>query len=87
MKIIDNTKLYTFNQPNRVYGYGDDVRIWRIDTAMYIIPYKIYTNERWITDMLDADGRYIVECYDKNKDIHIFVDNDLCYYNKLRPEN
>jgi predicted O-methyltransferase YrrM len=87
MKIIDNSKLYTFNQPNRVYGYGDDVRIWRIDTAMYIIPYKIYTNERWITDMLDADGRYIVECYNKNKDIHIFVDNDLCYYNKLRPEN
>ena len=54
-----------------------------IDTAMFILPYKICKNEKWILDRYDADGCYIVECYNKNKNIHIFIDNDLCYYNKI----
>ena len=44
---------------------------------------KICKNEKWILDKYDADGYYIVECYNKNKNIHIFIDNDLCYYNKI----
>ena len=44
---------------------------------------KICKNEKWILDKYDSDGYYIVECYNKNKNIHIFIDNDLCYYNKI----
>ena len=29
----------------------------------------------------EADGYYIKECYDNNKDKHVCIDEDLCYYN------
>lgn len=50
---------------------------------MFITPYKLCKNIKWILDKYDADGYYIAECYNINKDIHIFVDNDLCYYNAI----
>lgn len=81
MNIIDNDKLYTFNQYNRIKG--NNVFINNIDTAMTIIPFRLCKNEKWILDKHNADGYYITECYDKNKNTHIFVDNDLCYYNKI----
>jgi predicted O-methyltransferase YrrM len=82
LNIIDNNKMYTFNQYNRIKG--NNIRIRGIDTAMVIIPYKLCKNEKWILDKYDADGYYIVGCYNKNKNLHVFVDNDLCYYNKIR---
>jgi predicted O-methyltransferase YrrM len=81
LNIIDNDKMYTFNQYNRLKG--NNINIDKIDTAMVILPYKLCKNEKWILDKYDADGYYIVECYNKNKNIHIFIDNDLCYYNKI----
>jgi len=81
LNIIDNDKMYTFNQYNRLKG--NNININHIDTAMVIIPYKICKNEKWILDKYDADGYYIVECYNKNKNKNIFIDNDLCYYNKI----
>ena len=81
LNIIDNDKIYTFNQYNRIKG--NNIVVNKIDTAMSIIPYKLCKNISWIPDRYDADGYYIVECYTKNKKKHIFVDNDLCYYNKV----
>jgi predicted O-methyltransferase YrrM len=81
LKIIDNTKIYTFNQFNRIKG--NNIYVGGIDTAMIIIAYKLCENEKWILDKYDADGYYIKGCYDKNKNIHIYVNNDLCYYNKI----
>jgi predicted O-methyltransferase YrrM len=81
LNIIDNTKIYTFNQFNRIKG--NNIGVACIDTAMVIIPYKLCQNVKWILDKYDADGYYISECYQNNKNIHIFVDNDLCYYNKI----
>jgi predicted O-methyltransferase YrrM len=81
LKIIDNNKIYTFNQYNRIKG--DNVYVDCIDTAMFIIPYKLCKDQRWILQYYNADGFYIWECYKNNKDAHVFVDNDLCYYNKL----
>jgi hypothetical protein len=70
------------------YGYkpdekGNNISCGAIDTAMVIIPYKLFKNEKWILDKYEADGYYIVECYNKHRNIHIFVDNNLCYYNKI----
>lgn len=81
MNIIDNTKIYTFNQHNRIKG--DNVNVDCIDSAMVIVPYNLCKNIKWILDKYNADGYYITECYNNNKNKHIFVDNDLCYYNKL----
>ena len=82
MNIIDNNKMYTFNQYNRIKG--NNICVGGIDTAMVIIPYKLCKDERWIIDEYEADGFYIKKCYDINKNVHIYVDNDLCYYNTVR---
>jgi SAM-dependent methyltransferase len=81
LNIIHDNNLYTFNQVNRCKGCN--VYVGGIDTAMIIIPYKLCKNQRWINDYYDADGYYIKECYDMNKNTHIYIDNDLCYYNKI----
>ena len=62
---------------------GDNVSVCHIDTAMVIIPFHLCANEKWILDKYEADGFYITKCHSGNKDVHIFVDNALCYYNKL----
>jgi len=81
LTILDNRKMYTFNQTNRLNG--GNIEIDHIDTAMTIIPYSLCRDVRWIPDKYNADGYYIKECYEKNRDIHVHVDNDLCYYNRL----
>jgi hypothetical protein len=81
LNIIDNNKIYTFNQSNGIKG--NNIVVNWIDTAMCIIPYKLCKNEKWILDYYNADGYYITECYNKNKNLHVYLDNDLCYYNKL----
>jgi hypothetical protein len=81
LSIIDNTKLYTFNQYHKLKG--NNVNIGHIDTAMAIIPYSLCCTEKWIINKYDADGHYLRECYNKNKNLHVYVNNDLCYYNKI----
>lgn len=79
LNIISNNNIYTFNQFNRIKG--NIIQVSYIDTAMFIIPYQICKDIKWIADKYEADGYFIKECYEKNRDSHIFVDNDLCYYN------
>jgi SAM-dependent methyltransferase len=79
LNIIDNTKMYTFNQVDRLLG--NNISLGAIDTAMILIPYKLCENERWILHEYGADGHYILACYNPNS--HIFVNNFLCYYNKI----
>jgi hypothetical protein len=79
LKIVDNTKLYTFNQLDRLKG--NNIIIGAIDTAMVLVPYLTCKDEIWIPSRYDADGYYISVCYSKCDSI--FVDNDLCYYNKV----
>jgi hypothetical protein len=31
----------------------------------------------------EANGYYAKECYDDNRNKHVYVDEDLYYYNKL----
>lgn len=81
LNIIDNDKIYSFNQYNRIKG--NDMRVNCIDTAMVIMPYKLCKNIKWILNLYEADGYYIQECYNQNKDVHVYVNNDLCYYNKI----
>lgn len=81
LNVIDNTKMYTFNQHKRLKG--NNISYSKIDTAMFVIPYKLYKDVKWIVQYYEADIYYILECYNKYKNIHIYVDNDLCYYNKI----
>lgn len=79
LNIIDNDKIYTFNQYNRIKG--DTIAVYRIDTAMVILPYKLCKHEKWMVHNYEADGRYMKACFEKNQSSHVYVDNDLCYYN------
>lgn len=81
LNIMDNNNMYTFNQTNRLKG--NNINVCCIDTAMFIIDYNLCKNITWINDKYNADGHYITACYNTNKNNHIYVDNDLCYYNKL----
>ena len=82
LNIINNNKIYTFNQYNGLRN--NNINTGCIDTAMFIIPYNLCKNVRWVLNEYVADNIYINECYNKNKNIHIYIDNDLCYYNKIR---
>lgn len=82
INILDNTKMYTFKQFERLHE--NNINIGSIDTAMCIIPFKICKDITWSPpDKYEADGIYITACYSRCKNDHIFIDNYLCYYNKL----
>ena len=78
----NNDKIYTFNQCNRIKG--NNINVGYIDTAMVVIPYNLCKNIKWKLDIYEADGYYIKECYDNNKDKTGYIDRDLCYYNFLQ---
>ena len=80
INILDN-KMYTFNQANGIKG--DVIDINHIDTAMCIMDYKLCKNFTWRLDKYNADGYYLKECYENNINNYVYVNNDLCYYNKL----
>ena len=40
-------------------------------------------NGTWKLHIYEADGYYSQECYDNNKDTHVYIDDDLWYYNKI----
>jgi len=85
LRVIENDKLYTFHQMNGTKARnGNNIRLNHIDTAMFIIPFRLCKEIKWIEHKYNADGHYIVECYHKNKNAHVFIDNFLCYYNKLK---
>lgn len=81
MNIVDKNKMYSFNQEDGIKG--NTVVRNHIDTAMILIHYNLCNNIIWNIREYGADGYYIEECYNKNKNKYIYVNNDLCYYNKL----
>jgi hypothetical protein len=90
LDIVDNNKIYTFNQRRSkdIYPYvellkGNNIELFKIDTAMFLIPFSLCKEIEWIFDKYNADGYYIIECYNKNKKNHIYLDNELAYYNKI----
>ena len=84
---ITDVQLYTFNlyklkEPCHLL-YGTDIRVGGIDTAMFLCHYSLIKGLFWIKDVYGADGYYIKECVEKNRDKHIFVNETLCYHNAL----
>ena len=81
LNVLVKNKIYTFNQTNRLKG--NNIKMGSIDTAMFLIDYSLCKNISWIPECYEADGYYITDCYNLHKNKHIFIDNDLCYYNEL----
>jgi predicted O-methyltransferase YrrM len=79
--IIERNKIYTFNQSGGIKG--NNITVGEIDSAMFLIHYSLCKDERWILPEYAADGYYISGCFNNNKEKWVYVDNDLCYYNKI----
>ena len=56
--------------------------LW-IDTAMFLVDFKLCKTTRWILNLYAADFYYIHACYSKNMDKWVYVNNVLCTYNVL----
>lgn len=91
---LKNNRLYTFDQkrPVDVYPFkellpGNKVELFNIDTAMFLIDFELCKNVRWEVDKYNADGRYITQCYEMNKDKWHYVNKVLSYYNYLSTNN
>jgi hypothetical protein len=83
---LNSNKIYTFNQLNKdgtIRLKGNCINIGKIDTAMFLVYYPLVKETKWILDIYEADGHYILECYLKNKSKWVYIDKDLCYYNYI----
>ena len=75
-------KIYTFNQYNRIKG--NIINVGYIGTSMVIVPFNWCKNIKWKIDVYAADGYYIKARNHDHKDKHVYIDEDLCYYNFLQ---
>ena len=48
---------------------------------MVIIPFNLCKDIKWKLDIYEADGHYTKDFIDSNRDKHVYIDQDLCYYN------
>ena len=79
LNVINKDNFYTFNQ---LKGHlGNVVKVGRIDTAMFLIYYPLVKGLKWEIDNYEADGVYISNFYNSNKEKWIYVNNLYCYYN------
>jgi glycosyltransferase involved in cell wall biosynthesis len=92
LSTLEDNKMYTFDQqrPDNIFPYktllkGDNVALYNIDTAMMLIDYNLCRNIRWDAHKYNADGLYITECYEKNKNNWVYVDKTMAFYNPLNP--
>ena len=81
LPILDKNKIYTFNEQNRLVG--NEITPFRIETPMCLMHYSLCKNIKWGSQDMTG-GNYITECYDKNNENWIFVNNNLCYYGALK---
>jgi glycosyltransferase involved in cell wall biosynthesis len=87
---LEDNKIYSFNQkrPANIFPFkdvlkGNNIEVYKIDSAMFLIDYNLCKNIEWSIEKYNADGLYIVDCYNSNKDAWIFINNILAYYNIL----
>ena len=91
---IKDDKIYTFDQirPPNIFPFtdllpGNNIEVWKIDSAMFLVDYNLCKNVRWVFDKYWADGIYIVDCYKQNKSKWVYVPKVLSYCNYATSEN
>lgn len=61
----------------------ENVKVGSIDSAQFLLDRKLISDLRFINDY-KADGYFIVSLYEANKDKFLFLEQELCYYNKIQ---
>lgn len=62
----------------------ENVKVQHIDMAQFILDRKLIGDIRFIPMDYKADGYFIEEIYNKNKEKFFFINEELCYYNFLK---
>ena len=90
LNTLEDNKIYTFNQdrPENVFPFtnnlkGNKIELCKIDSAMFLIDFKLCTDIRWNLYKYFSDGIYISEVYSQHKDKWVYIDQTLSYYNKI----
>mgnify|MGYP001598714625 CR=1 FL=1 len=88
-ELLENYEVVIFDQVNkygalRLQARPDMVAPNCIDTAQYMWRGRAAEGIRFREDLYNADGYFIEEVYQRNKDKTLFVNQPLCYYNYLR---
>ena len=87
-KVLPNLNeryIYTWNQESADSSIvGCEIpNVNAIDTAMFLVPYELIQDTKWIKHLRWADGIFITTLYEKHKDRYVYIPRVLCYYNKL----
>jgi len=83
---FDPDYFYTFNQNRTKEGKiltGDRLRYCEIDTAMFVVPKKMFDGIRWITTAKGSDGYLIAEINARYPNNHKYINRIAAYYNYL----
>lgn len=67
------------------FARPENVALNRIDLAQFVLDRKLIADHRFKVDEYNSDGRIIDEIWQKypSKDKALFIDEVLCYYNRL----
>jgi hypothetical protein len=84
--VLDPNYFYTFDQSRNKNGgilYGNNIAVYHIDTAMFIVHKKHVKDTDWKNDIYAADGIFICDISKNNKDCHRYINRICCYYNYI----
>lgn len=87
---LTNVNVFMFDQKlrngaTRLRANRDQVKVGFIDTAMMICRLSAIGSIRYDDEDYCADGKFISEVYEWNKNHTLFFNQPLCYYNYLNP--
>lgn len=78
--------FYTFDQLRDKRGSiltGNNIALSRIDTAMFVVPKKMFQGITWDIGRYDADGIFICQIKARYPNSHRYINTTACYYNFL----
>ncbi len=81
LRVSQRGRMYTFDRENGLDG--DHVELNKIDTAMVLMDAELCKGMEWDIHKYNADGFFITGVYAQHREKHVYVNNGLCYYNKL----
>ena len=82
----DNINLIAFHQimenGDVRYAIEDNMKVFHIDQAQYIVHSSLLKDKRF-QQKYEADGLMLEELYYDDESVPVFIDDILCYYNRL----
>ena len=80
----NKTVLLPWNNYKPTILPGNNYKLYKIDTAQFIVPRHLIDNQRWNISRC-ADGIFIEELYRRHPDKFVYMNKVGCWWNKLNP--